>query len=141
MKVQCRKFKEEDLEAVRRLLVELGYPMELDLLRTNINAIYNNNGVVFVAEVNNVVIGSVCVIVDARLAEGVYAEIVSLIVSEQRRGKGVGKTLFEKAENWAQNRVDKIRVRANEVRRDAHLFYRNQGFEEVKTQKIFIKKL
>ena len=76
---------------------------------------------------------------DVRLAEGIYAEIVSLIVSEKARGKGIGKALIKEAEKWATKRVDKIRVRANEIRQYAHAFYINQGFKYAKTQKVFIK--
>jgi GNAT superfamily N-acetyltransferase len=78
---------------------------------------------------------------DARLAEGVYAEIVSLIVAQEARGKGIGKELLQEAESWAGKRVNKIRIRANEIRNSAHAFYKNQGYEEIKSQKIFIKKV
>jgi len=107
----------------------------------NIIEIYKKGGEIFVAEKNGEAIGSVCVLIDARLAEGVYAEIVSLIVSEKEQGKGIGKELVKKAEAWASKRVNKIRVRANEIRNSAHAFYKNQGYEEIKTQKIFIKKM
>ncbi len=120
-------------------MAELGYPVELIDLENNINAIHKNGGEIFIAENQNKVIGSVCVLLDARLAEGMYAEIVSLIVSESHRGKGIGKTLVEKAENWARKRVNKIRVRANEIRESAHFFYISQGYKEIKTQKVFTK--
>ncbi len=115
--------------------------MEISELSSNVEIIYKNSGEIFIAEKNGVVIGSICVVIDARLAEGVYAEIVSLIVSETERGQGVGKKLINVSEEWARKRVNKIRVRANETRSSAHTFYENQGFKEVKIQKIFIKML
>lgn len=120
-------------------MLELGYSIELMELSNNICEIYKKGGEIFIAERDGESVGSVCVLMDARLAEGVYAEIVSLIVSEKARGKGVGKELVQKAEAWAMERVNKVRVRANEIRSSAHAFYRNQGYEETKTQKIFIK--
>ncbi len=122
-------------------MFELGYGVASSELRNNIREIYNKGGEIFIADQGGEAVGSICVLMDARLAEGVYAEIVSLIVSEKARGRGIGKGLVKEAESWARRRVDKIRVRANEIRTSAHAFYEGQGYEELKTQKIFIKKV
>ena len=141
MEYYCREYQQNDLESLKQLMLELGYSVELPELRETIAEIYNQRGIIFVSEKENQVIGSVCVIIDARLAEGVCAEIVSLIVSENFRGQGVGKELISVAEEWAKKRVRKIRVRANTIRRAAHSFYKSKGFECIKTQKIFLKNL
>lgn len=141
MNCLCRKYRKDDLKTLQRLILELGYSVELTDLENNIRAIYKKGGEIFVAEKDRETVGSVCVLMDARLAEGLYAEIVSLIVSENARGKGVGKALVQKAESWARKRVNKVRVRANVIRSSSHAFYKNQGYEEIKTQKIFIKKV
>ncbi len=137
----CRIYHHDDLETLQRLMLELGYSVELSELNNNIREIYRKGGEIFIAEKNGKAVGSICVLIDARLAEGVYAEIVSLIVSEKVRGKGIGKELVKEAEAWARMRVNKIRVRANELRKHAHEFYKNQGYQEIKIQKIFIKKV
>ena len=137
----CRTYHRKDLEALQGLMSELGYSVSLIGLDRNIRDIYDRDGEIIVAEKDGAVVGSICVLMDVRLAEGAYAEIVSLIVSETARRKGIGKALIKKAEAWAVNRVDKIRVRANEVRSSAHAFYQSQGYEEKKTQKIFVKKI
>lgn len=141
MSTLCRTYHHDDLEALQRLMLELGYCVEPGKLRTNISEIYQKGGEIFVAERNGITAGCVCVVMDVRLAEGVYAEIVSLIVSDNAQGKGIGKKLIEAAEAWARKRVNKIRVRANVIRNAAHAFYKRQGYEEVKTQKIFIKRV
>ncbi len=123
------------------LIEQLGYPVKRDELSKNIVAIQRTGGEILIAEVDNEPVGSICVLMDARLAEGIYAEIVSLVVAKKVRGKGIGKALIHEAEIWASNRVDKVRVRANAKRSGAHAFYVKQGYEETKTQKIFIKKL
>ncbi|MGD9217079.1 MAG: GNAT family N-acetyltransferase, partial [Desulfobacteraceae bacterium] len=128
-------------KTIQGLMLELGYCVELTQLSINIHEIYKKGGQLFVAEKDGKVAGSVCVLMDARLAEGVYAEIVSLIVAQEARGKGIGKELLQEAESWAGKRVNKIRIRANEIRNSAHAFYKNQGYEEIKSQKIFIKKV
>lgn len=139
MKYLCREYQQYDLAKLQNLMLELGYSVDFAALGENISEIYKKGGEIFIAEIDGDVVGSVCVLIDARLAEGVYAEIVSLIVSENKRGKGVGKELVKEAENWAKKHVNKIRVRANEVRSLAHTFYKNQGYEEIKTQKVFVK--
>jgi GNAT superfamily N-acetyltransferase len=141
MKYHCRQYQQDDLAKLQILMLELGYSVDLTVLGENIGEIYKKGGEIFITEIDGDVVGSVCVLIDARLAEGVYAEIVSLIVSKNIRGQGVGKELVKEAENWAKTRVNKIRVRANEVRTLAHTFYKNQGYEEIKTQKVFIKML
>ncbi len=139
MKHLCREYKQDDIAKLQNLMLELGYSVNLPELSQNISEIYKKGGEIFITEIDGEVVGSVCVLIDTRLAEGVYAEIVSLIVSENIRGHGVGKELVKEAENWARKHVNKIRVRANEVRSHAHAFYKSQGYEEIKTQKVFIK--
>jgi len=139
MKHLCREYQQDDLAKLQNLMLELGYSVNLLELSENISEIYKKGGEIFITEIDGEVVGSVCVLIDARLAEGVYAEIVSLIVSENIRGQGVGKELVIEAENWARKHVNKIRVRANEARSLAHAFYKSQGYEEIKTQKVFIK--
>lgn len=140
-KIHCREYEKADLAYIQSLMHELGYSVTGEELRSNIKEIQQRDGVVFVAELNNQLVGCICSVIDVRLAEGVYGEIVSLIVSDKSRGVGVGKSLVEISEKWLCQRVEKIRVRANVIRTGAHTFYRKLGFEEVKNQKIFIKKL
>lgn len=138
-KINIRKYKKSDTDEMKNLMNQLGYSIKRKQLSENISVIRKNGGEIIVADNGEKVIGCVCVLIDARLAEGVYAEIVSLVVSEKQRGKGIGKNLIKKAEKWAAHRVEKIRVRANEVRIGALLFYKTLGYTEVKTQKILTK--
>lgn len=139
MKIRFRKYEEDDLSQLQHLMEELGYSVETTELRKNIEEINKRDGRVIIAEEKQKVVGSICVIIDARLAEGVYAEIVSLVVDSTARGKGIGRGLVEKAEQWASGKACKIRVRANEIRNDAHSFYEALGYNCIKKQKIFIK--
>lgn len=140
-KIDCRVYEDSDLSSVKSLLYELGYAVTEEELHKSIQAIQQRDGVIFVADLNKQVIGCICSIIDTRLAEGVYGEIVSLIVFEKFRGYGAGKRLVEASEKWLCKRVNKIRVRANEIRTDAHSFYSRLGFKETKNQKVFIKSL
>ncbi len=141
MEIQYRAYSDGDLSSLQELMLELGYSLNIDELKTNIHVVLQRGGNILVTEKDNQILGCVCVILDARLAEGVYAEIVSLVVSEKARGQGVGTALVLEAESWASTRVNKIRVRANSTREKAHNFYMGLGYENMKAQKIFIKKV
>lgn len=134
-----RQFNSEDAPAVIGLLHELGYEVNQEELSKRIALIQARGGAVFVYELNQQILGCINVIIDARLAEGIVAEIVSLVVSEASRGHGVGQQLVEYAETWAQPQVDTIRVRCNAIRDKAHKFYKRQAFTEKKEQKVFEK--
>ena len=139
--IHYREYLDTDLKYVQSLMNELGYSVAEEDLSANIKEIQQRDGVIYVAEFDNRLIACICSMVDARLAEGVYGEIVSLIVSEKSRGVGVGSSLVRLCEKWLSKRVGKMRVRANEVRSKAHSFYTTLGYKEVKTQKVFIKKI
>jgi GNAT superfamily N-acetyltransferase len=139
MKCNCRHYQNSDLVTLQSLILELGYNVGTHDLEKNIHEINLRGGAIFVAEVNEEIVGSICMIIDARLAEGVYAEIVSLVVTKNYRGKGIGKQLVNQAELWARKYVNKLRVRANVTRNDAHKFYKSLGFKESKEQKVLLK--
>ena len=110
-------------------MYELGYSVSEKELVSNIHEILNRGGAVFIAEVDSRVVGCICSVIDARVAEGIYGELVSLVVSEKFRGAGVGKGLVRIGEKWIAERAKKIRVRANSIRSEAHVFYENLGYK------------
>ena len=141
MNITIRQFDQDDVKAVLRLMDELGYPLDKEQLLYNIKMINRGNGVILVAETGRSVIGCLSAVVNAGLAEGVFGEIVSLVVSSEYRGAGVGTRLVKQAEDLLRPRVDILRVRANSVRSAAHKFYKSLGFKEKKTQISFVKPL
>jgi GNAT superfamily N-acetyltransferase len=71
-----------------------------------------------------------------------WAEILGLVVDEDRRRRGVGCELLRCAERWARERgYRRLRLRTNVVRVETHAFYRRRGFEELKTQHVFVRDL
>jgi N-acetylglutamate synthase-like GNAT family acetyltransferase len=140
MPIIFRKAINEDIKALRDLLKALGYDVDESTLSHRIDAIRNQGGEVLVASKNGRTVGCVNTIIDIRLAEGLTGELVSLVVSVEYRGEGIGKGLVSKAESWLKAKgCNTIRVRANAVRKEAHRFYLKLGFKEIKTQKIFAK--
>lgn len=124
-----------------QLLGELGYEAKPAEVLERLVRIERNGGHVLVAEVAGQVIGSINLIIDIRLAEGIAGEIVSLVVSRDYQGKGIGRELVRQAETLASKDCEIIRVRANAKRQGAHQFYKNLGFTEIKSQKIFRKEV
>jgi GNAT superfamily N-acetyltransferase len=71
-----------------------------------------------------------------------FAEISGLVVDETLRSRGIGKALLQVAEDWARRAgCGVISVNSNVIRDRAHRFYVSNGYQMVKTQKIFRKSL
>jgi GNAT superfamily N-acetyltransferase len=130
-----------DCFKLKPLIHQLGYDIDANDIEANITEIRERQGEVFVAKIDDELIGCVNAIIDVRLAAGTTGEIVTLVVLEEYRGMGVGKTLVATAEAWLAERVTTIRVRTNSIRTAAHQFYLGAGYQELKTQKIFKKNL
>ncbi|MBN1483383.1 MAG: GNAT family N-acetyltransferase [Chloroflexia bacterium] len=70
------------------------------------------------------------------------AMLTGLVVDEACRGQGLGRQLVVEVERWAiEQGCTAVTVRSNVVRRRAHQFYLDLGYEPVKTQQAFCKKL
>jgi len=60
------------------------------------------------------------------------------VIDENYRKQGIGKLLVNKAREWTKEKhIDKLRVRCNRNRTEAHQFYHALGFTELKEQKVF----
>ena len=141
MKITIRQLSHDDNKIVQQLMYELGYPVDEKELIFNINMINQRNGIILVAELGGNVVGCLSAVINVSLAEGMFGEIVSLVVSREYRGSGIGKCLVKQAEDWLKPKVEKIRIRANTIRLEAHKFYKSLGYREVKTQISFIKSI
>jgi GNAT superfamily N-acetyltransferase len=70
------------------------------------------------------------------------AEINGLVVDQSVRCRGIGRRLLDTAEEWARTiGCGTVSVRSNIKRDRAHRFYIINGYEHVKTQKEFRKRL
>ena len=139
MKITIRQIDQSDFKIVHQLMHELGYPLDKEDLLFNINLIHQRKGIILVAEVDGNVVGCLSAVINAGLAEGMFGEILSLVVSKDHRGSGIGTCLIKNAESWLKPQVTKIRIRANSIRLKAHKFYKSLGYIEIKTQISFVK--
>ena len=139
MKIEIRQVEPNEFEILQQLIHELGYPLGEKELLINLNLVQQRGGIILVAEVYENVVGCLSGVINAGLAEGMFGEILSLVVSKDHRGSGIGTCLIEKAESWLIPQVTKIRIRANSIRLKAHKFYKSLGYKEIKTQISFVK--
>jgi N-acetylglutamate synthase-like GNAT family acetyltransferase len=133
----------DDAPVLLALAIELGYANDLTEIRERIVFLRKQaDHTVLVAEHD----GRVCAFMQLRashqLESASYAEIAGLIVADKLRASGIGTQLVAAAESWARRRgLRDLRVRTNAKRLRTQGFYRKVGFEELKDQKSFIKRL
>ncbi|HEY8314279.1 MAG TPA: GNAT family N-acetyltransferase [Candidatus Baltobacteraceae bacterium] len=97
----------------------------------------------FVAIVPRVgVVGWIGVCVRATLTSAPFGEVEGLVVDQEYRGANIGLGLLQRAEAWSRAReCITVRLRSNVIRERAHGFYVRNGYEVVKTQHLFEKRL
>lgn len=136
-----------DAKEIQRISnFELGYDVDLDIVKKQIEKLTNDNK-------HNVIIGfeneqtrKIVGFVHAELYESLYMDtglnILGLAVDSNFQGQGIGKKLMSAIENYAlKNNISFIRLNSNVRRVEAHKFYESIGYVCDKTQKRLIKKL
>jgi len=134
-----------DLPAVTLLAEQLGYPSNLQNVSERFNKISSHHDyALFVAKSDTKeIIGWIQINKETMsLIDDAHAEVAALVVNENFRGHGIGKSLLQTAEAWAkENQIKVIRLRSNMKRTDAHRFYLREGYETSKTSNLFTKLL
>ena len=142
VEMTIRRMSEADAEAVAQLLGELGYPSDAEAVRRRLRAIDPADLVVVAVSPADVPLG----FIHARLSRSLETEtrvlIVALVVSTQARRAGIGRRLIAEVERWAATtEAEAIVVRSSTSRDAAHEFYPAAGYEKVKTQAVYLKRL
>ncbi len=76
------------------------------------------------------------------LTRPAHARIAALVVTEYKRGTGLGRALVNAGEAWARDRgLFLVRLTSRENRHGAHAFYERMGYRTEKTSKMFEKSL
>jgi GNAT superfamily N-acetyltransferase len=142
--VRVRAMVEEDAEAVAELVGELGYERTSEEARRWIAELdgREEEQAAFVACVGGEVVGWIEASIERRLQSERYALIGGLVVKDGVRGRGAGRMLCERVEEWGRERgVRKVRVTSRSTREGAHRFYQRDGYVQVKTSLVFEKRL
>jgi ribosomal protein S18 acetylase RimI-like enzyme len=142
MNMTIRPMSEADAEAVAQLSSELGYPSDADAVRRRILLVDPADLLIVVVNEADVPIG----FIQGRMTRTVEAEarahIVGLVVSSKARRAGVGRRLIAEVERWAATTdAEMVVVKSNTARGEAHEFYPAAGYEKLKTQAVYVKRL
>lgn len=137
-------FDAQEIQRISKFV--LGYDVDLDIVKKQIEKLTNDNK-------HNVIIGfeneqtrKIIGFVHAELYESLYMDtglnILGLAVDSNFQGRGIGKRLMNAIEDYAlKNNISYIRLNSNVRRTEAHKFYESIGYMCDKTQKRLIKKL
>ena len=138
--LRIRQMVETDADVVAILAGELGYPNKVEAIRARIRATGESDLLLVAVDATDRPVGfiqahRVCII-----EVGFRVEILGLVVSSSSRRSGIARRLIEEAESWAKNiGAEAISVRSNTKRIEAHLFYPDLGYKEIKTQAVYEK--
>jgi GNAT superfamily N-acetyltransferase len=139
---EVRPPKSSDYDKIADLAGQLGYECTGADVRVRIDGMRNpNEYAVYVAELpGGQIAGWIAVYTFRAVALDSFAEISGLVVDQQIRSRGIGRALLAIAEQWARSRgCSTISVRSNVTRERAHQFYTRNGYEHIKTRKLFEK--
>lgn len=92
-----------------------------------------NNHYVIVAILDNVIVGYLAGSIEEKgsYVEAQYGEINNMLVSDEYRGYGIGKSLINSFKEYCKsNNISNIKVVASYKNKNAIEFYRKNGFEE-----------
>ncbi|HEU5184080.1 MAG TPA: GNAT family N-acetyltransferase [Gemmatimonadaceae bacterium] len=125
---------------IAKLLDELGYPSTPDGVRQRLARLLPRDDTrIFVAERAAHVLGVLGLHRMPVLTEvNDIAMIIALVVADEARRTGIGRTLLERAEDEARLwRCGRIMVTSAERRGEAHAFYERMGYTH--TGRRFVK--
>lgn len=140
--INIRQAGEADADVLALLVAERGfdYPTEIQLVRERLVDLIDAGDCILVAVYDSKVIGMALLHRTRFLHRAPDGRIVSLVISETYRSRGVGARLIEAAESvfrdWGCGRVE---VTSGSAREAAHRFYLREGYSE--QSKRFIKLL
>ena len=137
-------FDAQEIQSISNF--ELGYDVNLDIVKKQIRRLTNDNKHNIIIGFENEQTRKIVGFVHAELYESLYMDtglnILGLAVDSNFQGQGIGKKLMSAIEDYAlKNNISFIRLNSNVRRVEAHKFYESIGYICDKTQKRLIKKL
>jgi aminoglycoside 6'-N-acetyltransferase I len=120
-----------DAEALAALVTELGYPTSVNQMQARLRVILpDSNYATMVALVSGRVAGFIGVVVRPSYeADGLYGQIMALVVASPHRRRGIGRVLTHAVESMLARRgAGIVVVNTANHRADAHAFYEGRGY-------------
>jgi GNAT superfamily N-acetyltransferase len=131
-----------DAQRLAELANQLSYSSTPEQVAIRLRALRQapEQAIFVAADAHGLALGFVHVQVRHAVEHDSRAEVISLVVDEQIRSRGVGRLLMEAAEAWARTQgMTTIVLRSNVMREQAHRFYERLGYHHTKSQKFFVK--
>ncbi len=129
---QIRLAKLEDAQAIAQLMVQLGYASNPELVSGKLELLAANPlYCVFVAQQGGTLAGVISVhALELFHAPGRLGRITALVIDAAHRQQGIGKLLFQRAEQFfIQTNCVRVEVTSGDHRPEAHTFYQSLGFQ------------
>lgn len=143
--IRIRKAAASDYPALAELSIQLGYQDLPENIKNRLEEllIREDDHIVFAAELDNsVVVPGFNGYLYRLFYMDTACEIGEIVVDEVHCKLGIGKELMAAIEKWAVEKgCNRVSLRSNIIRKGAHQFYQNLGFDLVKTQYCFIKEV
>ncbi|MBX2914791.1 MAG: GNAT family N-acetyltransferase [Cyclobacteriaceae bacterium] len=141
MKAQILEATTLHAEAITQLLIQMGYPDQVEVVAQRIEENQRSGYKIFVAEIEKQIVGFISVHTYTYLhAAGLMGRIMTFCVDEATRNTGIGTQLLTHAENYLVNQgCIKIELNCNNRRTETHQFYKQRGYTQ--TSLHFVKKL
>jgi ribosomal protein S18 acetylase RimI-like enzyme len=141
--VLLRDVEVDDSVRLAELADQLGYPCTNENIKERIKSyIKQNTRRIIVAEINGAVVGWTSLDLVEHFYVDSYVQISGLIVDKAYRGRGIGKKIIDEAKRWTKEKgCACLRLQANVIRKEAHRFYKREGFSILKQQYVFAVEL
>lgn len=133
-----------DAAAIAALSGELGYAASAEEMAARLSRILPQDGhlVLVALGERGEPVGWIHAAEQEVLEAGFRCTILGLVVGERARRGGVGRGLVAAVEAWAAGRGHRdVTVRSAVPRAESHPFYLGLGYERVKTQHVYRKRL
>ena len=123
----------------------LGYDVDVESVKRQIEKLTNDKNQHIIIGYEDEKTRKIIGFVHAQMYESFYSDIglniLGLAVNPDFQGRGIGRKLMNKLEQYAvENRISFIRLNSAMKREEAHKFYEHIGYSCDKVQKRFIKK-
>jgi GNAT superfamily N-acetyltransferase len=144
MQVRVRSAVSADAAVIARLSGQLGYPVAVPALAARLESLLaSEDQAVYVAmDAKAGVVGWIHGAEQLLVESGTRCEILGLVVDEAARRSGIGRQLVEAVEQWALARgLPEMSVRSAVARAESHPFYEQLGYQRVKSQHVYRKRL
>jgi predicted N-acetyltransferase YhbS len=136
-----RQVKPEDYRDICTLSTELGYTYPVEKTEQRIRFILENTtDIILIAEAGGKAVGYIHASPYELMYHDPIMNILGFVVTEEKRGSGIGHLLITEIERLAKERgFTGFRLTSGDDRTGAHRFYEKHGYTTKKTSKKYTK--